>query len=186
MSAWACVAALGKAKNLKGGLLAYPREGLPFLLEVGMEVTFVPPLLRTPRSGRVVQIAPQGKDVYLVQFDTIDTIELAERLQDHYCLVRRSDLPADWDARLLDLVGYTLVSPEGSALGTVMACEENPAHPLLVVERAHADAAACAGSSPSAEGASTARIPLVEDFVVAIDEDAETITMALPEGLFDL
>lgn len=172
MSEWVRVASLGKAKNLKGGLLAYPCEGLPFLLAPGMEVVFVPPLLRTPRSGRVENISHQAGEAYLVQFDTIDSIDLAERLQDRFCLVRRTALPEGWDAGKLDPIGFTLIDPEGTALATVVAHEDNPAHPLLVVCRT--------------SDAQTARIPLVEDFIVSIDEEAKTITMALPDGLLDL
>lgn len=177
MSAWANVATIGKAKNLKGGLLVYAREGLPFLLEEGMEVTFVPPVLRVPRTGRVTSIAPQGQGAYLVFFDTIDSIDLAEKLQEHSCLVRKSDLPEDHDRGLLDLVGFTLVDADGSTIGRVVALEENPAHPLLVVELE--DAAAGKSAKP-------ARIPLVEEFIIDVDEGEATIEMRLPEGLLDI
>lgn len=177
MSAWANVATLGKAKNLKGGLLAYAREGLPFLLEEDLEVTFVPPVLRVPRTGRVVSAVNQGAGAYLVHFDTIDSIDLAEKLQDHSCLVRRADLPEDALEGAADLVGFT-VNADGEVLGTVVAIEENPAHALLVVERATK-----AGASSES---STVRIPLVDAFIVDLDAQQNTLTVDLPEGLLDL
>lgn len=178
MSAWANVATIGKAKNLKGGLLVYAREGLPFLLEEGMEVTFVPPVLRTPRTGRVLSVVPQGGNAHLVTFDTIDSIELAERLQDHCCLVRKADLPEDYDQTLLDLVGFMVSTEDQGPMGRVVAIEENPAHPLLVIELDHEDA--------GEEEPRLARIPLVEDFIASIDEAEQVLNLVLPEGLLDL
>lgn len=93
MSAWARVANLGKAKNLKGGLLAYPCEGLPFLLEEGMEVVFVPPVLRVPRVARITRVQEQAGGAHLVSFDSISTIDQAEQLVGHSVLVRKADLP---------------------------------------------------------------------------------------------
>ena len=180
MSAWANVATLGKAKNLKGGLLAYAREGLPFLLEEDMEVTFVPPLLRFPRTGRVTQVVHQGGDAYLVQFDTVDSIDLAEQLQDHSCLVRKADLPEDYEHLIFDLTGFRVADSASGLSGIVRAVEQNPAHPLLVV--------ALDNESGDEEAVNTdlMRIPLVEDFIDSIDEDGSMIRMHLPEGLFDL
>ena len=42
MGSWTNVAALLRAKTNEGGLSVKPTEGLPFLLEKGMGVTFVP------------------------------------------------------------------------------------------------------------------------------------------------
>lgn len=185
MSAWANVATIGKAKNLKGGLLVYPREGLPFLLEEGMEVTFVPPVLRTPRTGRVQQISAQAGQAYLVFFDSIDSIELAERLQDHCCLVRRDDLPADFDQDP-NLIGYQLIDPERQLIGRVVALEENPAHPLLVVERLSVAEKDCTAQSALKEEVRIVRVPFVQDLIVSIDLDEKTIMMDLPQGLLDI
>lgn len=179
MSAWANVATLGKAKNLKGGLLAYAREGLPFLLEEGLEVTFVPPVLRVPRTGRVVSAVNQGAGAYLVHFDTIDSIDLAEKLQDHSCLVRRNDLPEDALEGTADLIGFT-VKADGEVLGKIIAIEENPAHALLVVE--------LAGEDNEGEQANThtVRIPLVDAFITDLDPETNILNVELPEGLLDL
>ena len=56
MSTWVIVARLTKAKTVEGGLFVRSTEGLPFLLEEGMEVVFVPPVLRVPRQGCVTSI----------------------------------------------------------------------------------------------------------------------------------
>lgn len=177
MSEWANVATIGKAKNLKGGLLVYAREGLPFLLEEGLEVAFVPPVLRAPRTGRVVSVANQGGGAYLVHFDSVDSIDIAERFQDHSCLVRRADLPEGALDGAADLIGFSVVDETETVLGKVIAREENPAHELLVVE--------LAGDGGEATP-QLARIPLVDAFIQDIDAEHETIRVDLPEGLLEL
>jgi 16S rRNA processing protein RimM len=172
MSNWANVAILGKAKNLKGGLLAYAREGLPFLLEEGLEVTFVPPVLHAPRTGRIESAVYQGDGAYLVHFDTINSIDMAEKLQDHSCLVLKSNLPANWQDAQSNLVGFSILNPNQILLGTIVSIEENPAHPLLVVE--------------TAQDCREVRIPLVQDFVCSFDKSKQIIVMDLPAGLLDL
>lgn len=185
MSAWANVATIGKAKNLKGGLLVYPREGLPFLLEEGMEVNFVPPVLRVPRTGRVISVAQQAQGAYLVFFDTIDSIDLAEQLQDHSCLVPKSDLPEDFDRSVLDLVDFTLIDSKATVVGRIVALEKNPAHPLLVVDM-NTSSLQDAPDTASKQDAALLRVPFVDDFIVALDDTTETVMMDLPEGLLDL
>lgn len=171
MSAWARVANLGKAKNLKGGLLAYPCEGLPFLLEEGMEVVFVPPVLRVPRVARITRVQEQAEGAHLVSFDSISTIDQAEQLVGHSVLVRKADLPEGYDRSLLDLAGFEVFSRGQGHIGTIVSLEENPAHPLLVVE-----------SSTS----STIHIPLVEEFLVDLNEKERRIELDLPAGLVEL
>ena len=155
-----------------------PTEGLPFLLEEGMEVTFVPPVLRIPRSGKVSALEEVGEGRYMVWFDCIDNRTDAEKLEGHFCLVRTSVLPEGFaDQGTLDLVGFSVVDEAGKLIGTVQGLEENPAHALLVVKRA--------GSSDDSEQ-DEVLIPLVDEFLVAVEEEVREIRVTLPEGLLDL
>ncbi len=155
-----------------------PTEGLPFLLEEGMEVTFVPPVLRIPRSGKVSALEEVGEGRYMVWFDCIDNRTDAEKLEGHFCLVRTSVLPEGFaDQGTLDLVGFSVVDEAGKLIGTVQGLEENPAHALLVVKRA--------GSSDDSEQ-DEVLIPLVDEFLVAVEEEAREIRVTLPEGLLEL
>ena len=155
-----------------------PTEGLPFLLEEGMEVTFVPPVLRIPRSGKVSALEEVGEGRYMVWFDCIDNRTDAEKLEGHFCLVRTSVLPEGFaDQGTLDLVGFSVVDEAGKLIGTVQGLEENPAHALLVVKRG--------GSSDDSEQ-DEVLIPLVDEFLVAVEEEAREIRVTLPEGLLDL
>lgn len=171
MSKWAIVARLTKAKTHEGDLFVRSAEGLPFLLEEGMEVVFVPPVLKVPRSGVVESIEEKGNDLYQVSFSTIDSIDLSEQLVGHYCLVKKADLPADYDTNdSFEVIGYTLKDSEGSYIGIVHSVEENPAHPLLVVEYDQHDV----------------RIPLVDELLVSLDEEEKCIVMDLPAGILSL
>lgn len=177
MSRWANVATLGKAKNLKGGLLAYARKGLPFLLEEGTRVVFVPPVLRAPREGCVTSVQPQGRGAYLVYFDSVTSIDISEQLQDHVCLVKKDQLQEGYDEVLPDLEGMQVIDMSGKTIGTIVSIEDNPAHPLLVVK--------LASETVDADHAHI-RIPLVEEFITNIDHVSGTIEMDLPDGLLDL
>ncbi len=173
MRTWANVAELTKAKTLSGGLLARPTQGLPFLLHEGLEVAFVPPQLDTPRCARVTSVSESSKGAYLVCFDSVETIEVAERLVGCCCLVRRDELPKEALATEADaLVGFEVHDTRTGYIGIVGELTENPAHPLLSVTRA--------------EGEEPVLIPLVDAFVETIDEECHRITTTLPEGLLDL
>ena len=67
-----------------------------------------------------------------------------------------------------DLEGYAVLSTSGARVGTVTEVLENPAHELLVVELGDG---------------TQALVPLVEAFVVGIEEDRREIVLDPPEGL---
>lgn len=171
MGSRANIACLLRAKNNEGGLSVRATEGLPFLLSPGMDVTFVPPLVRFPRHSKVVRIeGSQGK--HLVYFEDITNRNDAEQLEGHFCLVRKADLPAGYDAAEgFDVVDYSVVDEDLGPLGVVVRIEENPAHPLLVV---------------SAEGDHDVLIPVVDEFIVSVDDDTQQIRVHIPAGLLDL
>ncbi len=171
MSNWANVAELTKVKNLEGGLVVRARAGLPFLLEEGMSVTFVPPVLRLPRTGTVKRLVEQGDGRFVVYFDSIPSINEAEKLVGHFCLVKKADLPEGWDNTGFDLAGLEVRLPDDQLVGTVVGVLENPAHPLLEIER---------------PDAGNALVPLVDEFIVEVDEVAGLIVMDLPAGLLEL
>ncbi len=177
MDPWVNIASLLKAKNNEGGLSVKQAEGLPFLLQPGMEVTFVPPVLRMPRSAVVEQVVEMGQGRHMVYFDAIVDRTQAEKLEGHFCLVPYAALPEGFDKQQgSGLVGFNIVDEAAGPVGVVADVLENPAHPLLEV-RTQAE-----GAQPDA----TVFIPLVEEFIVGVDEQSNTLTMNLPAGLLDL
>ena len=177
MDPWVNIASLLKAKNNEGGLSVKQTEGLPFLLQPGMEVTFVPPVLRMPRCATVEQVVEMGQGRHLVYFDSVVNRTQAEKLEGHHCLVRRAMLPEGFDQQQgLGLVGFNVADEQTGVVGVVVDILENPAHPLLEVR-------------PRLEGAHQAEsvfIPLVEEFIAEVDPKTNTLTMRLPDGLLEL
>lgn len=197
MELWANIAVLLKAKDAQGGLFVKATKGLPFLLTEGLEVAFVPPVLRVPRSARVSHVSQTHDDRWVVYFEGITSREVSEQLAGHCCLVRRSDVPAEAFQAPLSLVGYTVADGTRGVVGQVVRVEENPAHPLLVVEpvgstntNASADSVhATLSNNASTDGTNKSDeylIPLVDEFIHELNEEEKILTLNLPEGLLEL
>lgn len=172
MGSWKNIAYLLRAKTKEGGLSVKPTEGLPFLLSEGLEVVFVPPILRFARQAKVARVEQTSPGKHLVFFEGIDTRDDAEKLEGHWCLVRTEDLPEEELLTGSEIQGFSVVDERLGCLGVVKDIQENPAQPLLVVSRTEKEA--------------DLLIPMVDEFIVSVDEDARCITVAIPEGLLDL
>ncbi|MEG2850125.1 MAG: 16S rRNA processing protein RimM [Raoultibacter sp.] len=171
MGAWVSVAELVKAKTLEGGLVVRPAHGLPFLLQAGMSVTFVPPLLTAPKTAVVAEIALLKEDWHLVHFAGIDSIDAAEDVVGRFCLVRKSDLPLDYAlCQPLWWQGFTVHDADRGLLGTISNVIENPAQHLVCVQGE----------------AGEIMIPLVDEFVQAIDSAGKRLEVSVPQSLLDL
>ncbi len=197
MRPWIDIAVLTHTKGLKGGLVAHAAAGLPLLLSEGMELALVPPVLDAPRNVHVASVAPCGDDEALVLFDEVPSIEEASPLVGCHCLARRDDLgyipdaypddtcaadadPAearavhadpDDDAVLPAWQGWRAYDGEAGLIGVIERIDDRPGQPLIVIAR---------------ETGSPALVPLADDLVVSVDEDARRLDLACPRGLLDL
>ncbi len=202
MRTWTDVAELTATKTLNGGFVVRCAPGLPFLLYEGVEVAFVPPVLDAPRRARVESVQPQGADAAVVRFAGIDDVDGARALLGCHCLMRREDLPegerigtANADA----LAGFTVVDARAGFLGVLQGVRALPGQHLLEVARAGIEA--CGGFSEAGEAPASANgfapekpplgfdpllIPLVDEFVLGIDEAACRIDVRVPSGLLEL
>ena len=148
-----------------------PTSGLPFLLEEGMEVVFVPPLLKSPKSAAVAEVSFIKDDDWFVRFEGVDSKQTAEELVGRFCLVRKADLPEGFeDMAGVPLAGFTVVDEALGVLGTVDRLVEMPAQSLLAVA--------------SEEG--EVLIPVVDEFVRGVDEESRTVTVSVPASLVEL
>lgn len=173
MPTWVTLASLIRAKTLSGGLVAHSAAGLPFLLYAGLEVAFVPPRHDAPRRGVVERVRYEGKGAYLVFFEGITSIEVAEMLVGCSCLARRSDVPPHMlSSQHNGLIGYEICDACANVIGTVAEVKGGGAQTLLSVART--------------DGKGEVLIPLVDAFVTSFDESARRIVVALPDGLLDL
>ena len=172
MHAWARVAEIVKTKTLDGGLVLRSSNGLPFLLEEGMEVAFVPPQTDCPRSARVCSVQKAKDAAYVVSFDTVEDIGTARALVGCSCLVMRDVLPLlGYDAaRERPLEGFRVFDKRFGFLGTVEEVLDNPGQKLISV----------IGESGSL------LIPFVDEFVKEVDEGASQVCVEVSSSLLDL
>ena len=178
MREWADVAWLATAKNLDGGLVVRSASGLPFLLEEGAEVAFVPPVLDRPRRAQVEGIRPRDDASAVVWFSDVEDIDTAKALVGCHVLMKRADLPelarAQAAAHSDAALGWEVHDAKAGLLGTLLRVDDNPGQSLLVVARADGD-----------EG-HPLLIPLVDEFLVRIDEEDCRIDVDVPAGLLSL
>lgn len=197
MSRWQRIAFLANTKTLDGRLVARALTNLPFLLREGMEVYFAPPALDAPRKAVVQEVLESTDDGSVVRFSGIDSIDLAKALVGSYCLASYEDikealrdtakenqkdastetpsnLDQDFSSAQVLWRGWEVYDQE-TLLGTIRSVKPMPAQALLEVQRLNA----------SQEDAPLL-IPLVEEFIERVDEEAGCVFMRLPQGLLDL
>ncbi len=170
---WAQVAQLISSQGLKGKFTARSVQGLPFFLEPGMEVRFVPPLLRGPRCAHVESVEPASGGDWRVSFEEIRSRDAADALAGSFCLVRRDLLPEDYErmgAYGWEYVGCEVIDASHGSLGYVEEVSEMPTQDLLVV------------SGPFGE----VLIPVVDEFIVSVDLQGGRIETDVPSGLLSL
>lgn len=174
MREWIDIAELAHTKNLNGGLVARSAAGLPLLLSEGMELALVPPVLDAPRRVTVESLRFRDDFEAVVFFEQVKDAEVAEALVGCHCLARRDELDLDSfedESEYLTWEGWRVFDRTQGFVGEVDCIEDRPLQPLMVVSR---------------EGKPDALIPLVEEFIVEIDEEEQCILMDLAPGLLDL
>ena len=174
MRAWIDIACLVHTKNVNGGLVARSAAGLPFLLSEGMEAALVPPVLDAPRRVTVESLQMRNDFEAVVFFEEVADAATAEALVGCHCLVRRAEVAdelAELESDLPSWEGWRVFDAEVGLVGQVVEIEDRPLQPLLVVAR---------------EGREDALIPLVDEFIEGLDEEARRIDMRLPAGLLDM
>ncbi len=174
MRGWVSIAYLAKPKNLNGGLVARGASGLPFVLYPGLRLAVVPPQLDAPRTLTVREASERADNEALVFFEEIADLSAAELLAGCELLAREDevDLSVLEDAEELPAwEGWEVHDGVAGLVGEVVEVAERATQPLLTVRRP--------------EGGE-ALIPLVDEFIVDVDEAARRIDVALPTGLLDL
>lgn len=174
MRGWVDIAYLAKPKNLNGRLVARGASGLPFVLYPGLEVALVPPQLDAPRRVTVAEVQEVADNEALVLFNEVADLSTAEVLAGCRCLVRAADVDLtelEEAAGLPDWEGWRVEDARAGLVGDVAAVDDRAMQPLLVVRR---------------PDGSEALVPLVDEFVETVDEDARLIRLTCPDGLLDL
>jgi 16S rRNA processing protein RimM len=158
---------VARTHGLKGEVSVIPATDLPFLLPAGLPVWFVPPIQgfgATTIEG--VRPGPKGP---LVKLAGIDDISSASHLSGATIVTRAEDDPFDREEEP-DPVGLTVVDEQRGELGRVEDVIVTGANDVWVVR-----------GGPFGE----VLLPVIDDVVLDVDEDARVATVKLLPGLIE-
>jgi 16S rRNA processing protein RimM len=156
-----------KTHGLKGEVSVAVAANLPFELPQGLDVWFVPPPASV-RSGRIESVRPGPKGP-LVKVSGVDSIDDAYALCGTQMLALRTDIPAEWsdESQPVGYDGFQVRDVERGLLGEVAETIVTGANDVWVVH------------GPLGE----VLLPVIDDVVLEIDEDAREIVVRLLPGL---
>lgn len=161
-----------KTHALKGELNAilqvdedFIDDGNPLIVEMdGIFVPFYPESVRR-----------KGSESFLLLLEGVDSQEKAREFVNKTIYGRRSDLLEyfdDPDEELHeDFIGYTVTDTHHGVIGKIADLDDSTENVLFVVEN---------------DSGERIYIPVVDDFILNIDDDRMLVEMDLPEGLVDL
>jgi 16S rRNA processing protein RimM len=142
------------------------------------------PDLRFKTGNRLLMISPEGGDpipveiesareqktVYVLKIKGYDDINQVEKLKGWELKVSESERAplSDGEYYVKDIVGCSVVTEEGEALGTIIDVLTPGANDVWVVKR---------------PGAKDLLLPVIDDVVLEVDLAAKTVRVHLMEGL---
>lgn len=141
----------------------------PVLEELDPEFLFLL-IDEIPVPYRVAGIRGKGEQ-FIVGFEGIENLSDAEQLVGLQVQIHQGELSEDSGDFQITLRGYQLQHAQGAIIGRIADIDSSTANILILVERPNQSAVA---------------IPLVEQWIVAIDRDNQIITMDFPLQLLDL
>ena len=115
----------------------------------------------------------RSDETALVRFCDINTQEEARELTGCDVYFLRSEVPED-DAQLTwaQIVGFSIIDEQsGRSIGTISAVDDSTINTLFELR------------TPDGRDV---LIPASDDLIADVDTESQTITMTIPEGLFDL
>jgi 16S rRNA processing protein RimM len=157
-----------RTHGLKGEVSVIPATDLPFLLPIGLEVRFVPPVPGVG-PGRVESVRPGPKGP-LVKVSGIDDIDAAARLVGTSMVTRTEDDPFQRPDEEPDPVGLTVVDEVRGELGTIADVIVTGANDVWVVRGGRFG---------------EVLLPVIGDVVLDVDERARTAHVRLLPGLLE-
>ena len=110
-----------------------------------------------------------SKNLVLLKFKDIDTIEQAEELRNVYLQAKRSDIKLEKGAYfIVDLIGLEVYTEEGTLLGILKEVLQPGANDVYVVEN---------------EAKRQILLPVIPDVIKKVDIDGKKVVVKLLEGL---
>lgn len=171
MTPWIRIAKIVRTKGSKGSVVCESANGLPFLLSEGLHVSIVPPLERDVRQTVVRSVDKMGDGQHAVKLASVDDLASAKPLEGHWLLAARKDIPAlpkrfapdEWR-------GFSVEDLIFGNLGTITDIDISPAQSRMTVT--------------GDKGVTV--IPIVDAFIVSIDQERRHIQTHIPQGLIGI
>jgi len=128
-----------------------------------------------PARPRQVEIASwrEHKDLVLLTLTGVTDRDAADALRGHEVLVRKADLPQPDEGELFlhEIAGLTVLLEGGKRLGVVADIMLPGGQEVWTI---------------ATDDGREVLFPVVEEFLVAVDPEARTVTIAPPPGLLEL
>jgi 16S rRNA processing protein RimM len=159
------VARIGRAHGLKGEVTVELHTDIPEERLVKGSVFETEPASAGPLT--VVKTRTQAGRWYVV-FEQITTRELADAARGATLVIEGEESTDDEEWFVHELVGLSVVKPDGTEVGKVVDLQSMPAQDLLIVKQ------------PSGE---RAMIPFVDEFVPEVDIEGGRVVVTPPYGL---
>lgn len=122
----------------------------------------------------VTSVRMKSDETGLIMLDGVETEEQARELAGSDLYLHRNQITAtddDDDEMAVEmLVGYTLIEEQAGKVGIISSIDTTTENTLFVIETADDEIL----------------IPVVEDYILSIDQEQKIIEMSLPEGLLSL
>lgn len=156
-----------KTHGLKGEVAVTPVSDLPFVLPVGLRVWLVPPPAAI-RQATIESARETAKGVIL-KLAEVDSIDSARHLVGVELLAHSAEIPDVEVEEEFDPIGFAVTDITRGPLGEVTDVIVTGANDVWVIEGTFGEVL----------------IPVIDDVILDIDEDAETIEVRLLDGLID-
>jgi 16S rRNA processing protein RimM len=120
----------------------------------------------------VTSVRMKSDETGLMMLDGVETEEQARELAglDLYLHPNQVVDSSDDEMAVEMLVGYTLTEEQAGVVGVISSIDTTTENTLFVIEA----------------GDDEILIPVVEEYIISIDQDQKIIEMSLPEGLLSL
>jgi 16S rRNA processing protein RimM len=150
-----------------GELSVAPTTGLPVADLLGCDVWVVPPVrLARPHTVTTVRPGPKGP---LVTLDGVADVGHASQMVGHLISLPRSEVPAEHLESATSHVGFTVRDETHGSLGMVEELIVTGANDVWVVRGDRGEVL----------------VPVIDDVVLGINEDARSIDVRLLPGLLE-
>ena len=163
------IARVLKSYGTEGEILVGFRERDPEDLNLKEPVFIVFDGLPVPFF--IESLKPKGTSKALLRLTGVRSLRDAEELSGMEILARRSSLNGendeDEELSVEDLIGWSLLGKDGVKVGEITDFEPIPGNTCLYVET----------------DGDTVMVPLHDDLIIDVDEESQTLTLDLPEGL---